>query len=102
DILAHHPSTAKFISRKLAMRFVADNPPTALVDRMADTFRKTDGDVREVLRTMFRSPEFWAPEAYRAKVKTPLEFVASALRATGVEVNNALLMVQAVDQMGMP
>jgi uncharacterized protein (DUF1800 family) len=102
DILAHHPSTAKFISRKLAMRFVADNPPPALVDRMAETFQKTDGDVREVLRTMFRSPEFWAPEAYRAKVKTPLEFVASALRATGVDVNNALPMVQALNQMGMP
>ena len=81
DILAHHPSTAKFISKKLAMRFVSDNPPQSLIDRMADAFLSKDGDIREVLRTMFRSPEFWGTEAYRAKVKTPLEFVASAVRA---------------------
>jgi uncharacterized protein (DUF1800 family) len=102
DILAHHPSTARFISKKLAMRFVSDDPSPALVDRMAQTFLKTDGDIREVLRTMFQSPEFWAPEAYRAKVKTPLEFVVSAIRATGVDVSNALPMVQALNQMGMP
>ena len=102
EILAHHPSTAKFISKKLAMRFVSDDPAPALVDRMAQTFLKTDGNIREVLRTMFQSPEFWAPEAYRAKVKTPLEFVVSAIRATGVDVNNALPMAQALNQMGMP
>jgi uncharacterized protein (DUF1800 family) len=101
DVLAHHPSTAKFISRKLAMRFVADNPPQSLVDRMAETFQKKDGDIREVLRTMFRSPEFWAADAYRAKVKTPLEFVASSARASGVEVQNALPMVQFLNRMGM-
>ncbi len=60
-ILAHHPSTAKFISTKLAMRFVSDNPPPALVERMTQTFLKKDGDIREVLKTMFHSPEFWAP-----------------------------------------
>ena len=71
DMLAHHPNTAKFIARKLAMRFVADNPPPALVDRLAQKFLSTDGDMREVLRTLFKSPEFWSAKAYRAKVKTP-------------------------------
>ena len=102
NILAHHPSTAKFISRKLAMRFVSDNPPQSLVDRMADTFLKKDGDIREVLRTMFKSPEFWAADTYRAKVKTPLEFVASAARVSGVDVQNALALVQFLNRMGMP
>jgi uncharacterized protein (DUF1800 family) len=101
-LLAHHPSTAHFISKKLAMRFVSDNPPQTLVNRMADTFLKTDGDIRQVLRTMFNSPEFWAPEAYRAKVKTPLEFVASAVRASGADVSNAMPLVQTLNQMGMP
>jgi uncharacterized protein (DUF1800 family) len=102
DVLAHHPSTAKFISRKLAMRFVSDNPPQALVDRMADTFLKKDGDIREVLRTMFHSPEFWAGDAYRAKMKTPLEFVASAARASGADIQNALPLVGTLNRMGMP
>jgi uncharacterized protein (DUF1800 family) len=102
EILAHHPSTAKFISRKLAIRFVSDDPPQSLVNRMADTFLKTDGDIREVLRTMFRSPEFWAPNAYRAKVKTPLEFVVSSVRASGVQMDNAMPVVQALNRMGMP
>ncbi len=102
EILARHPSTAKFISRKLAMRFVSDDPPQSLVDRMAATFLKKDGDIREVLRTMFKSPEFWSADAYRAKVKTPLEFVASAARASGVQVENALPLVQFVNRMGMP
>jgi len=101
DILAHHPSTARFISKKLAMRFVSDQPPQSLVDRMAETFMKKDGDIREVLRTMFKSPEFWAADAYRAKVKTPLEFVASAVRASGIEVNNAQPLVQTLNRMGM-
>ena len=102
DVLAHHPSTARFICKKLAMRFVSDNPSQALVDRMAETFLKKDGDIREVLRTLFHSPEFWAADAYRAKVKTPLEFVASSARASGVEVQNALPLVQALNRMGMP
>lgn len=102
DILAHHPSTAKFISRKLAMRFVSDDPPRSLVDRMAKTFLEKDSDIREVLRTMFKSPEFWSADAYRAKVKTPLEFVASAARASGVDVQNALPLVQFLNRMGMP
>jgi uncharacterized protein (DUF1800 family) len=102
EILAHHPSTAKFISRKLAMRFVSDDPPQSLVDRMAATFLKKDGDIREVLRTMFKSPEFWSADVYRAKVKTPLEFVASAARASGVNIENALPLVQFLNRMGMP
>jgi uncharacterized protein (DUF1800 family) len=102
DVLAHHPSTAKFISRKLAMRFVSDNPPQALVDRMAETFLKKDGDIREVLRTLFHSPEFWATDAYRAKMKTPFEFVASAARASGADIQNALPLVGTLNRMGMP
>ena len=101
-ILARHPSTAKFISTKLALRFVSDNPPPALVDRMAQTFLKKDGDIREVLRTMFYSPEFWAPDTYRVKVKTPLEFVVSAVRATGAEVQDAMPLVRTLNTMGMP
>jgi uncharacterized protein (DUF1800 family) len=102
DVLAHHPATAKFISRKLAMRFVSDNPPQSLVDRMAETFLKKDGDIREVLRTMFHSPEFWAADAYRAKMKTPFEFVASAVRASGADIQNALPLVGTLNRMGMP
>ncbi|HEY6254042.1 MAG TPA: DUF1800 domain-containing protein [Candidatus Angelobacter sp.] len=101
DILAHHPSTARFICKKLALRFVSDQPPQSLIDRMADTFMKKDGDIREVLRTMFKSPEFWSADAYRAKVKTPLEFVASAVRASGMQVTNALPLVQTLNRMGM-
>ncbi len=102
DILAHHPSTARFISRKLAMRFVSDNPPQGLIDSMAETFLKKDGDIREVLRTMFNAPEFWAADAYRAKMKTPFEFVVSSVRASGVEVQNAFPLVQNLNRMGMP
>jgi len=101
-ILAHHPSTAKFISKKLAMRFVSDNPPQSLIDRMAETFKSKDGDIREVLRTMFNSPEFWAADAYRGKVKTPLEFVTSSARALGADVQNAMPLVQQLNRMGMP
>jgi len=101
-ILAHHPSTAKFISTKLAMRFVSDDPPPALIARMTQTFLKKNGDISEVLRTMFHSPEFWAPESYRAKVKTPLEFVVSAVRTSGAEVSDALPLARQLQTMGMP
>ena len=101
-LLAHHPSTAKFISTKLAMRFVSDNPPPVLIDRMSQTFLKKDGDIREVLRVMFRSPEFWSADAYRAKVKTPLEFVVSAARATGADVTDAQPLIRELNQLGMP
>jgi uncharacterized protein (DUF1800 family) len=100
-LLAHNPKTAHFISQKLAMRFVADDPPPALVDRMTNTFLKKDGDIREVLRTLFKSPEFWSPDAYRAKVKTPLEFVVSAARASGAEVEDARALVGTLNNMGM-
>jgi len=102
DMLAKSPKTAHFISYKLAQRFVSDDPPPALVDRMAETFLKKDGDIREVLRTLFHSSEFWSVDAYRAKVKTPLEFVVSAVRASGVEVENAMPLVQNLNRMGMP
>jgi len=102
DLLAHHPNTAKFISKKLAMRFVADDPPPALVDRMAQKFLSTDGDIREVLRTMFKSPEFWSTKAHRAKVKTPFEFVISSLRATGTDLNNPGPLLGILNGMGMP
>ena len=102
DLLAHSPATAHHISLQIAQRFVSDNPPEALVDRMAKTFLKKDGDIKEVLRTMYQSPEFWSAGTVRAKVKTPLEFVASAIRATGANVTNAMPLVQALNQMGMP
>jgi uncharacterized protein (DUF1800 family) len=102
DILAKSPATAKFISTKLARRFVADDPPPALVEAMTQKFLESDGDIKEVLRTMFHSKEFWTPEIYRKKVKTPLEFVASALRATGTQVQNPMPLVQALAKMGMP
>ena len=100
--LARHPKTAHFISQKLAMRFVSDDPPPALVDRMTQTFLRKRGEIREVLRTMLTSPEFWAPEAYRAKVKTPLEFVVSAVRASGAQVDDARALLGTLNTMGMP
>jgi uncharacterized protein (DUF1800 family) len=100
-LLAHNPATAKFICSKLATRFISDNPPPALVNRMSETFTKKDGDIREVLRTMFHSPEFWSPQAYRAKVKTPLEFVVSAVRATDSDVVDAAPLVHWLNSMGM-
>jgi uncharacterized protein (DUF1800 family) len=102
DILAAHPSTATFIATKLARRFVADTPPPALIARAAARFRESGGDIRDVVRTILTSPEFFAPEAYRAKVKTPFEFVVSAVRATGSDVVEAEPLVQAVRQLGMP
>jgi uncharacterized protein (DUF1800 family) len=101
-LLAHNPKTAHFISQKLAMRFVSDNPPPALVDRMTQTFLKKDGDIREVMRTMLKSPEFWSTDVYRAKVKTPLEFVVSAARASDADVEDARALVGTLNNMGMP
>ena len=101
-MLATSPATAHFICEKLAVRFVSDAPPVALVDRMAASFSSSKGDIKMVLRTMFQSPEFWAPEAYRAKVKTPLEFVVSAARASNLQVANPQALVQSLDKLGMP
>ncbi len=100
-MLARNPKTAHFISQKLAMRFVSDDPPATLVERMTQTFLKKDGDIREVMRTMLKSPEFWSPEAYRGKVKTPLEFVVSAARATGAQVDDARALIGTLNNMGM-
>jgi uncharacterized protein (DUF1800 family) len=102
DILAHHPSTAHFISRKLAQRFVADNPPPALIERMAKTFHEKDGDLREVMKTMLNSKEFWSQGAWRAKMKSPLEMIASAVRATGADVESATIVAGQLQQLGEP
>ena len=102
DILAHHPSTARFISTKLARRFVADMPPPALIDRMARTFLKTDGDLRAVLETMFTSHEFFSEGARNAKIKSPLEFVAGAVRALNADVEDTFTLAQNVADMGEP
>src|SRR5260370_2986449 len=88
DILAKHRSTAHFIATKLVRRFVSDDPPKALVDRAARTYQRTDGDLREVMRTILTAPEFYAPAAYPANAKTPFQFVASALRATNADITN--------------
>ncbi len=101
-ILAESPATARFLSTKLAMEFVSDTPPKPLVDRMTKTYLKTHGDIRQVLRTMLRSPEFWSREAYRAKLKTPLEFEVSSLRATDAAIENAAALAASLERMGMP
>ncbi len=102
DILAAHPSTARFISKKLAQRFVADDPPPQLIEHMAKTFTATHGDIREVMKTMLESKEFMSAGAYRAKVKTPLEMIASAVRATGADVNFAMPLAIQIAQLGEP
>jgi uncharacterized protein (DUF1800 family) len=102
NLLAHHPATARFISTKIARHFVADNPPAALVDRMAKTFQETDGDIRAVLHTMIYSREFWSKQSYRAKIKTPFELVASAARALGTDVDVALPLVAWTNRIGEP
>lgn len=102
DILAHHPSTAKFIATKLVRHFVSDNPPQALVDRAAATFMKSDGDIRETLKTIFFSKEFNSTESYRAKIKRPFELVVSALRTLGAETNGGPQTHQWIARMGEP
>jgi uncharacterized protein (DUF1800 family) len=102
DILASQPSTAHFISLELTRRFVSDTPPPALVDRIAARFRDSNGDLREVMRAILTSPEFLGGDAYRAKVKTPFEFVVSAIRSLGADVDDARPLVNAMQQLGMP
>ncbi len=101
-ILARSPQTAHHLSLELAQKFVADDPPPSLVDRMAKTYLKTDGDIREVLKTMILSPEFFSQGAYRAKVKSPFEMVVSAVRAAGAEVDSTLALNQQIAQLGEP
>ena len=102
DLLARHPATARFISSKLARRFIADDPPPSIVNKAAETFRQSDGDIPTVLRSIIDSPEFFSPEAFQAKVKKPLEFVASALRATGAETQITNQLLRYLGRMGEP
>ncbi|MFC5863385.1 DUF1800 domain-containing protein [Acidicapsa dinghuensis] len=101
-MLATSPATAHFISSELAIAFVSDNPPQTLVDRMAKSFESHDGNIAEVLKTLIHSPEFWAPAAYQAKVKTPLEYVVSAVRASNAQVTNPQPLINWLNQLGMP
>lgn len=100
DMLAHHPSTARFISRKIAIRFVSDNPPASLIDRMAKTFRDKDGDIREVLMTMVTSPEFWNTSAVREKTKSPFELAMGAVRSLRARINQPFQLYNWVTRMG--
>jgi len=102
DILAHHPATARYIARKLAIRFVSDAPPQALVDRAAATFIRTKGDIREVVRTIVTSPEFFSHAAFRSKVKSPFEVVASTLRALDAAPDATPRTAQLVARLGQP
>jgi uncharacterized protein (DUF1800 family) len=102
DILASHPPTARHISKQLAQRFVSDNPPQSLVDRMAKTFRDTDGDLREVMTTMLTSPEFFAEGAQQSKIKSPLELVSSAVRVLNGEIKDPAPLEQWIADMGQP
>jgi uncharacterized protein (DUF1800 family) len=102
DILAKHPSTAKFIATKLAVKFVTDNPSPALVERIAAAYTRSDGDIRETLRAVFTAPEFIAPDTYRAKIKTPFELAVSAVRTLGGETNGGPAFHQWIARMGEP
>ncbi|MGE3276540.1 MAG: DUF1800 domain-containing protein [Vicinamibacterales bacterium] len=102
DIVATHPATARHIATELARRFVSDEPPAALVDRAATVFRDTHGNLRDVVRVIVTSREFFAPEARAAKVKTPFEFVVSALRASGANVVNGGVLAGTLRELGMP
>jgi uncharacterized protein (DUF1800 family) len=102
DLLARHPATARFIAAKLTHRFVGDEPAPALIERVAARFSATDGDLREVMRTILTAPEFQAADSFRAKTKTPFEFVVSAVRATGTSIVNAAPLARQLQELGMP
>lgn len=102
DLLAKHPSTAKFICRKLAIHFVSDSPPQSLIDRMSQTFTSTDGDIREVLKTLFASEEFWDQASYRAKFRTPIRYINAVLRATGKTIDKTIWFNKILNDWGMP
>jgi len=101
-LLTHDPHTAHHISQQIAQHFVSDNPPAALVDRMAQTFTSSDGDIKAVLHTMFYSPEFWSRDAYAVKIKSPFELVVSAARAVGANVDLPLPMMMWSARIGEP
>jgi uncharacterized protein (DUF1800 family) len=102
DLLARHPATARFISYKLCQRLVADDPPRALVDRVARVFLSTGGNLREVVRAIVGSPEFFDPAFYRAKTKTPFEYVVSAIRAVGAETDGGPAVSRRIAEEGEP
>ncbi len=102
DILAKHPSTAKFIATKLARRFLGDNPPPAVINQAAQVFLKTDGSIRETLRSIITSPAFLSPAAYQTKIKSPFEFVAAALRITNAETDANAPVLSRIAKMGQP
>lgn len=102
DLLARHPKTADFIATKLARRFVSDSTPPALVARAANTFRRTNGDIRETVRTIVTSAEFFSADAYRAKVKSPFELVVSTLRAMQAPADATARTAQLVARLGQP
>jgi len=102
ELLAKNPNTAKFISTKLARRFVSDTPPQSLIAKMSQTFQSSDGDIRAVMHTMIYSPEFWSRESFRAKIKTPYELVISAARALGTDVDSPMPLVQWTGRIGEP
>ena len=102
DILAAHPATAHFIATKLARRFLSDDPPSSVIDRAAAVFLKTDGSIRETLRAIVTSPEFVSPATYRAKVRSPFEYVAAAMRALNAETDGDRPVLDAIGRMGQP
>lgn len=102
DALARHPATAKHLARKLCVRFVSDSPPQELVDEVAAVFTRTDGDLRETVKAIFTSPQFWSDAALDSKTKTPLEFVASAVRSVGTLHDVRMPLARVLDQLGQP
>jgi len=102
DILATHPSTAKFIATKLARRFISDDPPQSVIDRAAEVFSKTGGSIRDTLRAIITSPEFFSPATYRAKVRSPFEYVAAAIRTTAAETDGDRPVLDFIARMGQP
>jgi len=102
DILATHPSTARYIATKLARRFISDDPPKSIIDRAATVFLKTDGSIRETLRAIITSPEFFSTTAYRAKMRSPFEYVAASMRALNAETDGDRPVLDAIGRMGQP
>jgi uncharacterized protein (DUF1800 family) len=100
NMLARHPSTAQFISKKIATRFVNDNPAQTLIDKMAKTFTKTDGDIRQVMMTMVSSPEFWSPASLREKTKSPFELAISAVRSLDADITQPYQLFNWINKMG--